>query len=134
MTHAHPHDDHAHGGAGGSGLHHDDRHDHEHRRGLIGAVLSVFKPHSHDSADKVDTALETNERGIWALKVSLVGLGLTALFQLGIVAISGSVALFADTVHNFSDALTAVPLWIAFAQTAQHDRAAQMINTPGRAG
>ena len=41
-------------------------------------------------------------------------LGITAAAQLVIVAISGSVALFADTVHNFSDALTAVPLWIAF--------------------
>ena len=41
-------------------------------------------------------------------------LGITATAQLAIVALSGSVALFADTVHNFSDALTAVPLWIAF--------------------
>ena len=41
-------------------------------------------------------------------------LGITAAAQLAIVAVSGSVALFADTVHNFSDALTAVPLWIAF--------------------
>ncbi len=49
-----------------------------------------------------------------AVKISLVGLGATALFQLVIVLISGSVALLADTVHNFSDALTAVPLWIAF--------------------
>ena len=48
------------------------------------------------------------------MKISLVGLGVTALFQLVIVLVSGSVALLADTVHNFSDALTAVPLWIAF--------------------
>jgi cation diffusion facilitator family transporter len=48
------------------------------------------------------------------LKISLLGLGATALFQVLIVIISGSVALLADTVHNFSDALTAVPLWIAF--------------------
>lgn len=41
-------------------------------------------------------------------------LGVTAAAQLAIVALSGSVALLADTVHNFSDALTAVPLWIAF--------------------
>jgi len=40
---------------------------------------------------------------------------ITAIFQVFIVAISGSVALLADTLHNFSDALTAVPLWIAFA-------------------
>jgi cation diffusion facilitator family transporter len=106
MGGSHPH--------GGEGQDHGE-HAHDHRTGLLGAVLSVFAPHSHDAADKVDTALETSERGIWALKISLIGLGLTALFQLVIVAISGSVALFADTVHNFSDALTAVPLWIAFA-------------------
>jgi divalent metal cation (Fe/Co/Zn/Cd) transporter len=63
----------------------------------------------------VDRVLETSERGIWALKISLVGLFATALFQLVIVFLSGSVGLLADTIHNFSDALTAVPLWIAFA-------------------
>ncbi|MFP5380193.1 MAG: cation diffusion facilitator family transporter, partial [Vicinamibacteria bacterium] len=132
MSGSHPHDaagddhgagqhghDHAHaGGHGhdhGAHGHEHGEHGHEHRSGLLGAILEVFKPHSHDAADKVDAALETSDRGIWALKVSLIGLGLTAAFQLVIVYISGSVALFADTVHNFSDALTAVPLWIAFA-------------------
>ena len=106
--HSPGHDDrgHAHGG-------HD--HGHAHATGLRGFFESIFMPHSHDSADKVDTALESSERGIWALKISLIGLGATALFQVIIVAISGSVALLADTVHNFSDALTSVPLWIAFA-------------------
>jgi len=42
-------------------------------------------------------------------------LGLTAIIQIVIVALSGSIALAADTIHNFSDALTSVPLWIAFA-------------------
>lgn len=59
--------------------------------------------------------MATNERGIWALKVSLVGLGATALFQVVIVVLSGSTALLADTIHNFGDAATAIPLWIAFA-------------------
>ena len=78
--------------------------------------LSHFNPfgHSHESADSIDDALESSEVGIRALKISLVALMLTALFQVAIVAISGSVALLADTIHNFSDALTAVPLWIAF--------------------
>lgn len=58
--------------------------------------------------------METSSQGIRAVKISLLGLGATALFQLAIVLVSGSVALLADTVHNFSDALTAVPLWIAF--------------------
>lgn len=70
--------------------------------------------HSHDPADSIDVALVGSARGIRAVKVSLVGLGTTAAAQLVVVGISGSVALLADTVHNFSDALTAVPLWIAF--------------------
>ncbi len=102
--HNHPH----HGG-------HDHEHQHEHGRfGWLRELLPWGQGHSHGEQN-VDSALETSERGIWALKVSLVGLGATALFQAVIVLISGSVALLADTVHNFSDALTAVPLWIAFA-------------------
>jgi cation diffusion facilitator family transporter len=57
----------------------------------------------------------TTERGIWAVKWSLIGLSATALFQVVIVLLSGSVALLADTIHNFGDASTAIPLWIAFA-------------------
>ena len=70
--------------------------------------------HHHDHADRIDDALESSAQGIRAVKISLVALGLTALFQLVIVGLSGSVALAADTIHNFSDALTAIPLWIAF--------------------
>ena len=62
----------------------------------------------------IDDALETSRQGIRAVKLSLVILGLTALLQIAVVIISGSMALLADTVHNLSDALTAVPLWIAF--------------------
>jgi cation diffusion facilitator family transporter len=72
-------------------------------------------PHSHDFADSVDSALESSAAGIRAVKVSLVVLGVTAIAQVVIVIVSGSIALAADTIHNFSDALTAVPLWIAFA-------------------
>lgn len=93
---------------------HDHQHEHEHPTGLRGWLHDVFVPHSHDAADSIDDALEAHGQGIRAVKVSLVVLGLTAAAQLGIVAISGSVALLADTIHNFSDALTAVPLWIAF--------------------
>jgi cation diffusion facilitator family transporter len=71
--------------------------------------------HSHDPADSIDDALTSDVRGIRAVKLSLVGLGITAVAQLAVVLVSGSVALLADTIHNFSDALTAVPLWIAFA-------------------
>ena len=72
-------------------------------------------PHSHDAADSVDDALEASAAGIHAVKSSLLVLGLTAIAQIVVVVNSGSVALAADAIHNFSDALTAVPLWIAFA-------------------
>ena len=62
----------------------------------------------------VHPSIVTTSRGIWAIKWSFVGLAVTALFQVVIVVLSGSVALLADTVHNIGDALTAVPLWIAF--------------------
>jgi len=77
--------------------------------------MQIFAPHSHDAADSVDTALETSAVGIRAVKISLIGLGATAAVQALIAVVSGSIALTADTIHNFSDALTAVPLWIAFA-------------------
>ena len=67
--------------------------------------------HTHGT---IDPALLTTERGIWAVKWSLIGLGATAIFQAVIVFFSGSVALLADTIHNVADAATAVPLWIAF--------------------
>lgn len=62
----------------------------------------------------VDPVLATTAHGIWALKWSFGILGLTAVLQLGIVGLSGSVALLADTIHNAGDAATAVPLWVAF--------------------
>ena len=70
--------------------------------------------HSHDSADQVDSALETHVAGRRALLISLVGLAVTAAVQAGVVMVSGSVALLGDTVHNVADALTAVPLLVAF--------------------
>lgn len=83
--------------------------------GVKGWFVELFRPHSHDAADSVDAALESSGRGIRAVKVSIVALGITALLQAAIVALTGSVALLADTIHNFSDALTAIPLWVAFA-------------------
>ncbi|MGH2636518.1 MAG: cation diffusion facilitator family transporter [Actinomycetota bacterium] len=71
--------------------------------------------HSHDHGDRIDAALEGSAAGIRAVKVSLLALALTAGIQVVIVAVTGSVALLADTVHNITDALTAIPLWIAFA-------------------
>ncbi len=122
--HDHPHDhDHAGDHAGDHDAHeheaheHDHPHDdhgHDHPGGWRGALRAVFAPHSHDAADSVDQALKDSREGMRALKISLVGLAVTALLQVFIVLISGSVALLADTVHNFADALTAIPLAIAF--------------------
>ena len=98
------HDDEAHHAHGyerdadhGGGAHRHDHphgHDHAHRSGILGWLQHTFA-HSHDVHEKVDDALETHERGIWALKVSLLGLGATALFQVVIVLLSGSVGLLA---------------------------------------
>jgi divalent metal cation (Fe/Co/Zn/Cd) transporter len=62
----------------------------------------------------IDPSILTSKRGIWALKWSLIGLIATAILQAVIVYYSGSVALLADTIHNVGDALTAIPLWLAF--------------------
>jgi cation diffusion facilitator family transporter len=112
-------DDHEHGDH-----EHDHDHEHEHEGGLRGWLLGLLRPHEHGHyATALDPAM-SNARGIWAVKVSLIALMATALFQVIIVAISGSVALLADTIHNFSDALTAIPLWIAFtlARRPRNDR------------
>src|SRR5918993_2349283 len=96
---------------------HDHKHDHqdEHSKNpIIEWFQHIFMPHEHGyQTAALDSALAT-DRGIWAVKVSLVALLATAAFQVIIVAISGSVALLADTIHNFSDALTAIPLGFAF--------------------
>lgn len=74
----------------------------------------MLKPHSHDSADRVDTALEASRQGMRTLGWSFAVLFVTAVAQLAVVLVSGSVALLGDTIHNFADALTAVPLGVAF--------------------
>ena len=67
--------------------------------------------HTHGT---IDATIATTERGIWAIKWSFLILGVTSLIQLAVVAVSGSIALLADTIHNIGDAATAIPLWIAF--------------------
>ncbi len=62
----------------------------------------------------VDPSIATTQKGIWAIKWSFVILAITAILQLIVVFMSGSVALLADTIHNVGDATTALPLWIAF--------------------
>lgn len=81
--------------------------------GLKAHLVGFFAGHKHDHADQID-ALGSSAQGTRALKISIVGLGTTAVLQVVIVGITGSVALLADTLHNFADALTALPLWLAF--------------------
>jgi cation diffusion facilitator family transporter len=92
---AHEHDEHGHGHAHGPDEHGHGEHGHEH-----------FGP--------ADAATLATREGVRATWISLAGLGTTAVLQLAVVAISGSVALLADTLHNVTDALTAIPLLIAF--------------------
>jgi len=114
--HEHDHQDHEH-----HDHHHDHEHghDHDHRHShssnpVIAWLQHLFSPHSHGHQQAaLDPNLAT-DRGMWALKVSFAGLMVTAIFQVVIVIISSSVALLADTIHNFSDALTAIPLGFAF--------------------
>ncbi len=92
------------GGLGGHG------HDRVHSHDVIARDHDLGHQHG-----VIDPVLTTTERGIWATKWSFAGLLVTALAQLAVVWLSGSIALLADTVHNVADAATAVPLWIAFA-------------------
>ena len=81
---------------------------------MVSRLVHLVRPHSHEAADKVDAALEASAEGIRALWISLAILGATAAIQAVVVAFSGSVALLGDTLHNAADALTAVPLGVAF--------------------
>lgn len=116
---AHPSHSHPHHTAPSPDHPHHTHAPHTHRHSPTGAGLRhrlthLLKPHSHETADKLDPALESSARGMRALWVSLAVLGVTALVQAVVVVASGSVALLGDTVHNTADALTAVPLGIAF--------------------
>jgi len=102
----HRHDRHTHS--------HGEGHDGQHHHEILGRPKAIFG-HSHAAHERTDAAMGTSVQGIRALKISLIGLGLTAVFQVVIVIISGSVALLADTIHNFADASTSIVLWIAFA-------------------
>jgi cation diffusion facilitator family transporter len=75
---------------------HDHGHDHGHSHGLV------------------DRSIVRSRKGVRAVSVSLAVLAVTALIQTAVFAVSGSVALLADLIHNYGDALTAVPLGIAF--------------------
>jgi len=95
---------------------HVDHHDHGSgpARRLAHVLAGLVGGHAHDSAEQVDEALEADAAGRRALWISLGALAVTAGVQAVIVTFTGSVALLGDTLHNVADALTAVPLLIAF--------------------
>ncbi|GAB3577569.1 cation diffusion facilitator family transporter [Amycolatopsis endophytica] len=98
-----PHHGHGHGHTDG-----------EHAPRLWRRLRHALTPHSHDTTERWDDALETSRAGVRALTWSFAALFATALVQLALVLVTGSVALLGDTIHNFADALTALPIGIAF--------------------
>lgn len=108
-----PHGESAHGPETGH-AHEHEHGGHEHAHGPLGWLKELFVPHSHDSSERVDSALEASRDGMRCLKISFALLMLTAVVQTALVFLTGSVALLGDTLHNYADALTAVPLAIAF--------------------
>jgi Co/Zn/Cd efflux system component len=92
----------------------DVEHAHAGVAGLWPKLTHLLTPHSHDASGKVDSAMQTSRDGIRALWISLAVLGATAAVQAVVVFLSGSVALLSDTLHNAADALTAIPLGVAF--------------------
>jgi cation diffusion facilitator family transporter len=87
---------------------------HQHGTGWKHTLRSLVVPHRHDPFGHVHPELQASAGGIRAVKISLVGLIATAAIQMVVVVATGSVALLSDTLHNLGDALTSVPLWIAF--------------------
>src|SRR5262245_3526210 len=92
---------------------HDHSHHHGHEHGEHDMHAHGADGHGH-SHGIIDPSITTSDRGLWAIKWSFIGLMGTAALQLVVVFFSGSVALLADTIHNFGDAATAIPLAIAF--------------------
>jgi ABC-type nickel/cobalt efflux system permease component RcnA len=105
-----------------------------HRHGTLRHAHSHTGPHAHDSHDDqehehgnggehahghshglVDESIKRSREGVRAVALALAILGTTAAVQALVFALSGSLALLADLIHNGGDALTAIPLGIAFA-------------------
>ena len=106
---------------GDHGHHHSHEASREHGKAVVGrlghAVSRLVGGHSHDAADQIDDALDADASGRRALLISLAVLALTAAVQAAVVFASGSVALLSDTLHNAVDALTAIPLLLAFTRS-----------------
>ena len=112
--HADHHDDHSHDHDHGHDHGHGEHHDHDHGHGFLGRLRHALTPHSHDHTEAILTAEEASAHGIRAAWISLAGMGATAVLQIVIVALSGSMALLADTLHNLGHLATTIPLILAF--------------------
>jgi len=102
---------------------HQHRHDGPHRHARL-PFRSVEHAHAHGHAPghthgRVDPSVLRSRAGVRAVAISLGVLGATALLQIALFLLSGSVALLADLIHNTGDALTAVPLGAAFLLRSQ---------------
>ncbi len=86
-------------------------HTHAERPHGFAARRGYARDHSHGL---VDRSIVRSRAGVKAVSISLGVLGIAALAQTAVFVLSGSVALLADLIHNYGDALTAVPLGIAF--------------------
>lgn len=87
---------------------------HHNDHGWWSRFRHALTPHSHDHSEAIMTAQEASGHGIRAAWIGLAGMAATAAMQIFIVAISGSVALLADTLHNVGHLATTIPLIIAF--------------------
>lgn len=97
---------------------HANNHTHAPEKGVIGFLKGMLHigGHSHGEMPSLleDAAFRNNQRGIRTVWAALLILSTTALLQIGIVALSGSVALLSDTAHNIGDSLNSIPLLVAF--------------------
>jgi cation diffusion facilitator family transporter len=120
LVHSHPH-------VHVIGVDHSDPHAHDHHEQDHRHDQGHGPDHGH-SHGLVDRSILRSRDGVRTVAISLAVLGATALIQAAVFAVSGSVALLADTIHNFGDALTAVPLGIAFVlRSARGERWAGMV-------
>ncbi|MCY4037172.1 MAG: cation diffusion facilitator family transporter [bacterium] len=108
QDHSHDHGDHSHQD------HSHDHGDHSHGSGFLAKVKHALMPHAHDHSEKIQSAEESSKEGIRTAWIGLGGMMLTAVAQIFIVALSGSIALLADTIHNVGHAATTIPLILAF--------------------
>jgi cation diffusion facilitator family transporter len=88
------------------------------RHNAVGRDAHGSLEHGH-SHGLIDESIKRSREGMRAVSLALGVLGLAALAQTAVFIVSGSIALLADLIHNFGDALTALPLGIAFALRSQ---------------